>query len=88
MPPNAAPPSSGIEIKMIRNCSPASSITISPDAAINSAVPRSGWVTIIAVGIAIMMPMISRSLKVGGSGRSCMYQAQIIGTASFMISEG
>ncbi len=35
-----------------------------------------------------MTPMTSRSLNVGGSGRSCMYQAHIIGTASFMISEG
>ena len=32
--------------------------------------------------------MTSRSKNVGGSGRSCMYQAHIIGTASFMISEG
>ena len=59
-----------------------------PEAAINRAVPRSGCVTIIAVGIAIMMPMTTKSLNVGGSGRSCMYQAHIMGTASFMISEG
>ena len=59
-----------------------------PEAAINSAVPRSGWTTIIAVGTAIIRPMATKSLKVGGSGRSCMYQAHIIGTASFMISEG
>ena len=26
--------------------------------------------------------------QLGGSGRSCRYQAHIIGTASFMISEG
>ena len=32
--------------------------------------------------------MTRRSLNVGGSGRSCMYQAHIMGTASFMISEG
>ena len=32
--------------------------------------------------------MTIRSKKVGGSGRSCMYQAHAIGTASFMISEG
>src|SRR5260221_903216 len=32
-----------------------------------------------------MMAMTNKSLKVGGSGRSCMYHAHIIGTASFMI---
>src|SRR5258708_5668855 len=35
-----------------------------------------------------MMAMTNKSLKVGGSGRSCMYHAHIIGTASFMISDG
>ena len=42
----------------------------------------------MAVGIAIITPITSRSQNVGGSGRSCMYQAHIMGTASFMISEG
>src|SRR5882672_3326218 len=35
-----------------------------------------------------MTAMTAKSLKVGGSGRSCMYHAHIIGTASFMISDG
>ena len=61
---------------------------MSPDAPISSAVPRSGCTTIMAVGIMIKIPMTMRSRNVGGSGRSCMYQAHIMGTASFMISEG
>ncbi len=53
---------------MICTCSPASSITMSPEAAIRSAVPRSGCTTMSAVGMPIMVPMTRRSLKVGGSG--------------------
>ena len=59
-----------------------------PDAPIRSAVPKSGWTTTMAVGIMISIPMTIRSRNFGGSGRSCMYQAHIMGTASFMISEG
>ena len=73
---------------MMRKSIPASSITMSPEAAISSAVPKSGCTTIMAVGIMINTPITMRSQNVGGSGRSCMYQAHIIGTASFMISEG
>ena len=30
----------------------------------------------------------NRDFQSGGSGRSCSHQAQVMGTASFMISEG
>jgi len=86
--PQAAAPNSGMAMRISRICSPAISMTMSPDAAINSAVPKSGWVTIMAVGTAIKTPITIKSKKVGGKGRSCMYQAQAIGTASFMISDG
>ena len=68
---------------------PASRMTISPEAAINSAVPRSGWRAISAAG-RITMPAITTSTSeiLGGSGRSRRYQAAIIGAASFMTSEG
>jgi len=45
-----------IETKMSRICNPASNMTIRPEAAISNAVPKSGCVTIMAVGIAIKTP--------------------------------
>ena len=75
-------------MRISRICNPANSMTMRPEAAISKAVPKSGCVTIMAVGMAIKTPMTIRSKKVGGNVRSCMYQAHAIGTASFMISDG
>ena len=75
-------------MRISRICNPANNMTMRPDAAISRAVPKSGWVTIMAVGTAINTPITIKSRNVGGKGRSCMYQAQAIGTASFMISDG
>ena len=36
----------------------------------------------------MMSASTSSDFKSGGSGRSCSHQAQVMGTASFMISEG
>ena len=38
--------------------------------------------------LAIVPLAADSEAKLGGSGRSCRYQAHIIGTASFMSSEG
>ena len=67
---------------------PASTTTMTPDAAISSDVPRSGWRAIRTVGTIMIVAKTTRSRKDGGMCRSCRYQAAIIGTASFMISDG
>ena len=61
---------------------------MSPELAISSAVPRSGCLAMSMVGNGNHHSHDQQVLHVGGSGRSCRYQAANIGTASFMISEG
>ena len=67
---------------------PASTITMTPDAAISRAVPRSGWRAMSSVGTAMSNAISSSCPALGGRRRFCRYQAVIIGTPSFMISEG
>ncbi len=67
---------------------PASTMTMIPDAAISNAVPRSGWRAIKSVGTMIMTAINSSCPARGGKRRSCRYHAVIMGTPSFMISEG
>ena len=56
--------------------------------AISAAVPRSGCTATSPTGSKISPASSTSDSQPGGSGRSCRYQAHIIGTASFMISEG
>jgi hypothetical protein len=51
-------------------------------------VPRSGWRAISTAGTAIISTAASSRPGRGGSGCSARYQAIIIGTAIFIISEG
>ncbi len=71
-----------------RHCSPDRNRTKRPLAATSRAVPRSGWRAISNAGTARMAPATSDASRSGGRRRGCRYQAIIIGTASFMISEG
>ncbi len=59
-----------------------------PAAATRSAVPRSGCSAIRPTGTTTISSTTTMSRSDGGSGRWCRYQAHIIGTASFRISEG
>ena len=68
--------------------SPARNSTKKPALAISSAVPRSGCLAISSTGTTISAPATSSCSRRGGSRLSDRYQATIIGTASFMISEG
>ena len=68
--------------------SPPMTSTMRPEAATRSAVPRSGCSAISATGSRMMSITAPTSRSDGGSARWCRYQAHIIGTASFMISDG
>ena len=73
---------------MTRTGNPASTMTMRPEAAIRSDVPRSGCNAISNTGTAINTASTRSCPALGGSERSCRYHAAIIGTASFMISDG
>ena len=73
---------------MMRNCSPAMMTTIMPPMSTSPPVPRSGCTMMSAVGRQMKPASASSEGRLGGSGRSCSHQAQVMGTASFMISEG
>jgi hypothetical protein len=71
-----------------RNCSPAMSTTSRPAIMMRPPVPRSGWMMVSPDGTQMMTPSASSDFQSGGNGRSYSHQAQHMGTASFMISEG
>jgi len=73
---------------MMRSCNPAMTITRLPAIAIRAAVPRSGCSATSPTGTNMSMASTASELTLGGSARSCKNQAHIIGTASFMTSEG
>ncbi len=68
--------------------SPAMMMTRAPAMAIRAAVPRSGCMATRPTGSRMMPASTINEVHVGGSGRSRRYHAQIIGTASFMSSDG
>ncbi len=59
-----------------------------PAIAIRAAVPRSGCIATSPTGSRMIPANTVSEVHVGGNGRSCRYHAQIIGTASFISSEG
>ena len=63
-------------------------MTSVPAIAMSAAVPRSGWIATSPTGTRISTLSTPSEIQPGGSGRSCRYQAHIIGTASFISSEG
>ena len=63
-------------------------MTSAPAMAISAAVPRSGCTTTRLTGTRMSTASTTSDGQPGGSGRSCRYQAHIIGTASFMSSRG
>ena len=68
--------------------SPARNNANAPAHPTTSAVPKSGCTTISANGTAVSNAPPSRYNSLGGRGLLAKNQAIIIGTASFMISEG
>jgi len=87
--PNQAPTApSANSAAITRRRRPASTMTSAPAMAISAAVPRSGCTTTRLTGTKISTESTASDSQPGGSGRSCRYQAHIIGTASFMSSLG
>ena len=74
------------EIK--RQLMPARNRAKTPEHAIKREVPKSGWRAINKVGRATNVNPISICHVLGGKLNRLIYQATIIGTASFIISEG
>ena len=68
--------------------SPARNSTNAPAQPTTSAVPRSGCLAINRNGTPVIDTPPSKCHNRGGSGLLAKYQLIIIGTASFMISEG
>ncbi len=87
--PNHTPSAASVlSATITRTRSPARMMTRVPAMAMSAAVPRSGSMATSATGSTISTASMARALQPGGSARSCRYQAQHIGTASFMSSEG
>src|SRR5438034_979383 len=87
--PNQAPRAASIASTTItRARRPARMMTSAPATAVSAAVPTSGWMATSPTGTRISTPSAPNEDQPGGSGRSCRYQAHIIGTASFISSEG
>ena len=87
--PNQAPrAASTSNATMTRTRRPARMMTSEPATAMSAAVPTSGWMATSPTGTRISTLSAPKDGQPGGSGRSCRYQAHIIGTASFISSEG
>src|SRR5256885_2063877 len=87
--PNQAPSAaSASNATITRTRRPARMMTSAPAIAMSAAVPRSGWMATSPTGTRISTLSAPSDDQPGGSGRSCRYQAQVIGTASFISSEG
>ena len=81
-PPNAA------TMPMSFQLMPARKITNIPELAISRDVPKSGCFAMSIVGTTTSTKAMTICDKVGGIVNLLIYQAIIIGTASFMASEG
>src|SRR5207237_381178 len=80
--PNQAPrAASTSNATMTRTRRPARMMTSEPATAMSAAVPTSGWMATRATGTRISTLSAPKDGQPGGSGRSCRYQAHIIGTA-------
>src|SRR6266513_1512827 len=87
-PNQAARAASTSNATITRTRRPARTMTSMPASAMSAAVPTSGWMATSPTGTRISTLSAPNGAQPGGSGRSCKYQAHIIGTASFISSEG